>query len=50
MNFLRRAARAYDYWDLERPVDFLWFTPGEFEERKRRIGLVAQALKEGTAI
>ncbi|MCK4455243.1 MAG: nucleotidyltransferase domain-containing protein [Thermoplasmata archaeon] len=50
MNFLKRAARAYDYWDLEYPVDFLCYTPHEFEERKRRIGLVAQAIKEGIAI
>ena len=50
MNFLKRAARAYDYWDLDYPVDFLCFTPREFEERKRRIGLVAYAVKEGVAV
>ncbi len=50
MNFMKRAARAYDYWDLDYPVDFLCYTPGEFEDRKRRIGLVAQAIKEGIAI
>lgn len=50
MNFLKRAARAYDYWDLEYPVDFLCYTPGEFEERKRRVSLVAHAIKEGIAI
>ncbi|MFQ5909877.1 MAG: nucleotidyltransferase domain-containing protein [Thermoplasmata archaeon] len=50
MNFIKRAARAYDYWDFEYPVDFLCYTPKEFDERRRRIGLVAQALKEGIAI
>ncbi|MFQ6128417.1 MAG: nucleotidyltransferase domain-containing protein [Thermoplasmata archaeon] len=50
MNFIRRAARAYDFWNLDFPVDFLCYTPKEFEERKRRIGLVSQALEEGIAI
>jgi len=50
MNFIKRAARAYDYWVLDYPVDFLCYTPEEFEKRKRRIGLVAQALEEGIAV
>ena len=30
MNFIKRAARMYDYWDLHYPVDFLCYTTKEF--------------------
>ncbi|MFQ6060614.1 MAG: nucleotidyltransferase domain-containing protein [Thermoplasmata archaeon] len=50
MNFMKRAARAYDHWALDYPVDFLCYTPEEFEKRRKRIGLVAQAIEEGIAI
>lgn len=50
MNFIKRAARAYDHWVLDYPVDFLCYMPKEFEKRRKRIGLLAKALEEGIAI
>lgn len=49
----RRLARSpplYLRWTLDYPVDFLCYTPEEFERKKKQIGIVKQAVKEGIQI
>jgi len=49
----RRLARSpplYLRWTLDYPVDFLCYTPEEFERKKKLIGIVKQAVKEGIEI
>ncbi len=50
LNFIKRAARMYDYWTLRKPVDFLCYTPEEFNKRKSGVTIVSEALKEGKEI
>ena len=50
IDFIQRGARMYDYWQLDYPVDFLCYTPAEFNRLKNRITIVSHALKEGVAI
>lgn len=45
-----RSARMYDYWDAFIPVDFICYTPDEFERLKKRISLVSEALREGIVL
>ena len=36
MDFIQRGARMYDYWKLDYPVDFLCYTPEEFNRLKNQ--------------
>src|SRR3989304_3257423 len=46
-KFHRRSVELYDYWKLDYPVDFLCYTPEEFNKKKKMITIVRQAVKEG---
>lgn len=46
----KRARKLYDYWNLDYPVDFLCYTPEEFNKLKKQITIVRQAVKEGISI
>jgi len=50
LNFIKRAAKMYNCWDMNYPVDFLCFTPEEFEKRTKGITIVSEAVKEGIEI
>ncbi len=50
LNFFKRGAKMYDYWNLNYPVDFLCYTPEEFKILKKQITIVREALKEGITI
>lgn len=50
MPFLKRGAKMYDYWNFEIPVDFICYSPSEFNLLKKRISLVSNALKEGLVL
>jgi len=50
LNFIKRASKMYDYWDLDYPVDFLCFTPEEFEKKNKGVSIVSEAMKEGIEI
>jgi len=50
LNFIRRAAKMYDYWDSKLPVDFLCYTPEEFEKLRKQVSIVSEALKEGIEV
>jgi len=47
---LKRSPNLYMKWDLDYPVDFLCYTPEEFNKKKKMIGIVQQAVKEGIEI
>lgn len=49
-NSLDRSLGFYKYWDLESPVDFLCYTPEEFNRLKKQITLVKKAVEEGILI
>ncbi len=50
LKFRRRATKMYDYWDLRYPVDFLCYTPEEFNKLKKQITIVRQAVETGIEI
>lgn len=47
---LRRAPQLYLKWDMSYPVDFLCLTPDEFNKKKKEIGVVREAVKEGIKV
>ena len=49
-SFFKRAIGLYDYWNLDYPVDFLCYTPEEFEKKKNRVTIVREAVLEGIEI
>lgn len=50
----RRAPDLYLEWhlklDMELPVDFLCYTPSEFDKLKKQVSIVSHAIKEGIEI
>ena len=49
-SFLKRPLGLHFYWNLKYPVDFICYTPEEFEKLRKRITIVRQALEEGVEI
>jgi len=49
-NPIDRAAPLHLAWDLGLPVDFLCYTPEEFDELSRRPSIVREAVREGVSI
>lgn len=49
-GFIRRPVILYNYWNLHYPVDFLCYTPAEFNKMKKRITIVREAVREGKEI
>lgn len=47
---VKRGLNLYDMGDIDRPVDFICYTPEEFEKAKKRASLVSHAVKEGKII
>ena len=47
---LERAPPLYMSWQLEYPVDFLCYTPEEFDKLKKQVSIVSEALKTGIEI
>ena len=50
LDFFQRGAKMYDYWNLNLPVDFLCYTPKEFDKLKKQITIVREATKQGIEI
>jgi len=50
LDFFQRGAKMYDYWDLDYPVDFLCYTPDEFNRLKKRATIVREAVENGIEI
>jgi len=47
---LDRAVNLYLKWNLNYPVDFLCYTPEEFNKLKKQITIVREAVEEGIEI
>ena len=47
---LRRSPPLYLAWDLDYSVDFICYTPQEFEKLKKRVSIVSEAIKEGIEV
>ncbi len=45
-----RSAGFYKHWNLDYPVDFLCYTPEEFNKLKRQVTIVREAVREGIEI
>ncbi|MBI3129652.1 MAG: nucleotidyltransferase domain-containing protein [Candidatus Tectomicrobia bacterium] len=50
MNFFKRGAKMYDHWDTRHPVDFLCYTPEEFQKLREESPIVREAEREGIEI
>jgi len=49
-GMLERAPPLYMKWDLDYPVDFLCYTPEEFNKLKKQISIVREAVKQGVVV
>lgn len=49
-TFIERTAKMYGFWSLDKPVDFLCYTPKEFEDLGKKITIVRQAIKRGITL
>lgn len=49
-KFFERPVALYDHWPKGFPVDFLCYTPEEFERLKDRPTIVRLAVEEGVAV
>jgi len=50
IRFPKRSWDFYNLWNIDLPVDYLCFTPEEFEKQKKKVSIVSMALKEGIVI
>ena len=46
----RRSLGFYEYWKLNYPVDFLCYTPNEFNRLKNKVTIVREAIRNGIEI
>ena len=49
-GLINRAPDLYMRWNLNYPVDFLCYTPEEFNKLKRQITIVREAVREGIEV
>ena len=49
-SLLERSPNLYLKWNLEYPVDFLCYTPEEFNKLKKQITIVREAVTNGVEI
>lgn len=47
IDFLDRMKKVYLECEVKLPAEILCYTPQEFEHKRKQIGIVAQAVKEG---
>ena len=50
LDFFQRGAKMYDYWNVGLPVDFLCYTPEEFNKLKKKITIVKEAVENGIVV
>lgn len=50
MGFFKRGATMYDHWNIRRPVDFLCYTPEEFNRLSKGVTIVKEAEEHGIEI
>ena len=47
---LGRSPKLYSKWTLDYPVDFICYTPKEFEKLKKQVSIVREAIKNGVVV
>ena len=50
LDFVERGAKMYNYWNIHYPVDFLCYTPEEFNKLKKQVTIVQEAVKDGIEV
>ena len=50
IKFYDRMIQVYGNWNNQIDLESLCYTPEEFEKKKKQIGIVRQAVKEGILI
>ena len=50
INFRKRMGELLEWWDEKVDLEVIGYTPEEFEKKKKQIGIVRQAVKEGIEI
>jgi hypothetical protein len=50
VNWLKRIGDVSLYWDGLVALELLCYTPAEFEEKTRMIGIVNEAVREGVEL
>lgn len=50
IDFRKRIEQLLEWWDERIDLEVLGYTPEEFEKKKKQIGIVQQAVKEGVEI
>jgi hypothetical protein len=50
VHSIKRMASIYEYWDEPYDIEPLYYTVEEFEEKKKEIGIISEAVKEGIEI
>lgn len=50
LPFTRRMAEVYSFWNHRFALEPLCYTPDEFEEKKKQIGIVRSAVGKGKVI
>lgn len=50
IDSLKRSIGIHSIWNLDYPVDFLCYSPDEFNRLKRQISVVREAVKKGIEI
>jgi len=45
--FRERMIKAYGMWDKKQDLEQICYTPEEFKKKKKEIGIIKQAIKEG---
>ena len=50
VSMLKRSPELYIKWHLDYPVDFLCYTPEEFDRLSKQVSIVSHAVKEGIEI
>ncbi len=49
-RFFDRSTGLRKFWRLDYPVDFLCYSPEEFEREKNRVSIINEALREGIEV
>lgn len=49
-RFRDRSLGFYKHWNLNYPVDFLCYTPQEFNKRSSQVTILREAVKEGIEV
>jgi len=49
-NRIEEGAKLYNFWKEDYPVDFLCYTPEEFNRLKKQVTIVREAVTKGVEI